>query len=176
MDCPSAICLFLALWLRLNIVLKAESKLGSFPKLRQYCKIFLIDPIAWPIVDIMGILGTLNSDYHYWADKIAFYFNMIGGIFIVLMHSIFLYIIAHRIPSIKNNPKFKHRIILVMVGITMNSSILSMGGVYSNFNPLNGFVIVYSSWLMEVYLFLLLNDIMSSMIRSASTDIKLPDV
>jgi len=167
LDFPSSVALQLALWLRLRVLLRAESKLGSFPILEQLSKILLVIPFTWIIADIMGIIGLYKEDYLEISVKIVGIYNILTGVYDILLHSGFIYLFVSRIPSMKKNKQQKKKIIAVAVFICLNSVGLAFGGIYSFFDAVAGYVIIYSTWLVEVFVFMMLNDIVGSILKAS---------
>jgi len=97
-------------------------------------------------------------------------YNMGVGIYDIILHSIFIYLFIHRVPSIKKRPKFVKRIVIVSCLVCLNSLGLAFGGIYSFFEGVTGYVIIYATWLTEVFGFLLLNDIVGKMLKNSKND------
>jgi len=167
LDFPSSVCLQLALWIRLHILLKAESKLGSFPILSQVVKILLFVPLTWCVCTIMGILGLFYKEYETISVDIVGLYNVLTGVYDILLHSIFLYLFLNRIPSVRNLKAWRRMLTSLVVIVSFNSVGLAFGGAYSFYDPLAGYVIIYATWLVEVFVFLLLNDVVGTMLKSS---------
>jgi len=167
LDFPSSVCLQVVLWVRLHILLKAESKLGSFTVLSHVIKVLLFVPITWIIVDTLGIVVTFRTEYTQIAVDIFGFYNILTGVYDIILHSIFLYIFIYRVPSVRNNQKWKRKLTFLIVVVVINSAGLAFGGIYSFFDGPSGYVIIYATWLNEVFVFLLLNDIVGTMLKSS---------
>jgi len=174
LDWPSAICLALAFWNRLNLLIQAESTMGAFPILRHAIKLLLIHPITWGVVDIIGIIDLFTHEYSEVSLKVEGIYNMWGGLNNLTSSIIFIVLIT-RIPSIKNNPKYQRKILMVAPFIACNSLLLARGIIFLSEQE-TGLVIIYSSWLVDVFWFMVLNDIVASLLKKRTKTITVSTV
>jgi len=166
LDWPSAVCLALAFWTRLNLLVKAEATMGNLPILRHAIKLLLISPLSWVVMDILGIIGLLAPQYSDVSLKLEGIYNLTGGLNNLTSHIIFILLIT-RIPSIKYNPQYQKRILLVAPFIFLNSLLLAIGGVIFliDYETDVGLVIIYSTWLIDVFWFMTLNEIVAGLLK-----------
>jgi len=170
LDFISSVTLEFVLWYRLHLFLQAEGKLGSFTVLIHATKILLLLPLSWIVVDVFGILALFDTKYVNTSAAISGAYNGLTGIYDILLHSIFVYLLVTRISSIRKSPKRVRKLKTVAVCLCMNSLILTFGGFYNISDSRVGGVIIYASWVAEVYVFLILNDTFSHMMSVKAGD------
>jgi len=175
LDWPSATCLAFAFWIRLNLLVQAEATMGSFPILRHAIKLLLIEPITWVVVDILGIIGLLDPAYSEVSLKLEGVYNLWGGLTNLTSHIIFIILIT-RIPSIKNNPQYRKKILLVAPFVSLNSLLVAIGGGYFLEEQETGLVIIYTTWLIDVFWFMTLNEIVSGLLKKKTKTISVSTV
>lgn len=149
---PIDVCYFL----RLRILLLADL---SFRKYQSVIKIvtlgFLIIPVTWIVVDIIGILSIFSTSYNVAAAYVFGIWNIGLAINEIIMHSFFVGVIIRHIR--RRAAKDMVRLIFLSIFVVLNSGILLAGGVVNIYNSQIGSTLAYSSWLVNVWVFLALN-------------------
>jgi hypothetical protein len=150
---PIDLCYFLRLRILLNADLQFRKNTGF---IRYGSLIFLVIPVTWITVDVIGILSIFSSKYNEPAVYIFGIWNIGLALNEMVMHSFFVIAIIQHIR--RRSQKGILKLSLLSAFVIFNSGILLAGGLTNIFNTQIGATLAYSSWLVNIWVFLALNE------------------
>jgi len=158
LDWFGVVPLDVAYFLRLRLMLATDITTKDNKNLLNYgLLLFLVMPCFWIVVDIVGILSTYETVY---TELVSITFG-IGNVGLcindVLMHVIFMQRIFAYLETRKTPGITKLKILTIFS--MCNSVVLLIGGIVGFFNRQIGMAIAFSSWLVNIWVFLTLNEI-----------------
>jgi len=161
LDSPSAIFLMLAYYYRLHIVLEVGKQWNVHPMLSIVARIFLIIPLTWPIMDVLAILSIWDAEFYNMVDQrfpfmIIAIWNVFSALFTIYMHTTFVYLVIFMM-SEERKAKMKTKLISLGLLLVLNPCGLLVGSTWNFWNSDVAGVIMYSTWLIEAFAFMLLN-------------------
>lgn len=163
LDAPSAMALHFAYYYRLLVALGAAGEMNEVPlKLDRWAKLFLIVPCSWPVLDILGICSVYIPEIVAWSDGlflniIICAWNIGSALFSIFMHMSFVFVVIHMIGSNPIKRKTKINLLVIALILVMNPCGLLLASIWSYWDLDTGKVIIYSTWLNEILVYLLLN-------------------
>eukprot|EP01126_Amoeba_proteus_P001373 TRINITY_DN10393_c0_g1_i1.p1 TRINITY_DN10393_c0_g1~~TRINITY_DN10393_c0_g1_i1.p1 ORF type:complete len:277 (-),score=34.23 TRINITY_DN10393_c0_g1_i1:388-1218(-) len=161
LDTPSSIALDLAYFFRLRVVIDAAKDTGSIsPLLDKLSYLLLVVPLSWPACDILSIVSLYHDNLGNMAGgKFAQYvigaWNIALALNDLVMHFGFLIFILKLAATA--TVKMKRRLIVVAILLSSNSFGLMAGAIWNFFNAQVGTILIYSFWLNNTFVFLILN-------------------
>lgn len=159
LDAPSSICMDLAYWLRMRVLLDAQKKTGKLHPILDYGSYLLLYvPLLWLVTDLVNIFSLWLPDMIEWnqGNKFTGSFNIALAINETIMHFYFVYQI---IKGISGAAKSKDICFLIATSVALSSMplMLGAGAIVMFFQPIIGSYIMNSAWLSNVAVFLCLN-------------------
>jgi hypothetical protein len=163
LDCPSAVALHFAYYFRLQVALQPAKEMKNAPPfLDRLSRAFLVVPISWPVYNTLAICYLWIPELQTWArghflNIVVGVWNIGSAVYSIFMHCGFVWVVIRMIGDNPLRKRLKATLIIIAAVLVFNPFGLLMGSIWSFWDLPTGTVIIYSTWLNEVLVYLLLN-------------------
>eukprot|EP01126_Amoeba_proteus_P012222 TRINITY_DN15020_c0_g1_i2.p1 TRINITY_DN15020_c0_g1~~TRINITY_DN15020_c0_g1_i2.p1 ORF type:complete len:480 (-),score=66.30 TRINITY_DN15020_c0_g1_i2:283-1722(-) len=178
-DAISTICIELAYFWRLRVAVQVAIRVHSIPFWVEYVLwVMLIPPLSYPICDIIAICALYSPTLANAANgKLVQIVTGVWAIIVALndlfMHGGFIIMVLNMAMGKKDAAVQAHKRSLVVIAIILGINPLGylIGGIVNLIEPSPqiGTILIYSFWLNNVFVFLLLNLAISRLVLDRKT-------